>query len=174
MHGLTKDCFFFWSVNYSYEDLRRYKNSITFSCTFNEFTLLKRYLADVYRCHHQCEHTVILCGFRQTKLSYHKWEIWSFFLHPKWGNRVMFNSSNPLLHTLNVFKLSLLWGKYAFSHYYILPNSAAPVIKQAGGVSTYVWAGNNWRSLLNWQIPGPHLHSGWCNRAGVELRDLQF
>lgn len=67
---------FFWSLNYSYEDLQRFKiQSLYFIAEFN---LLKRGLTDVYLCHHQCEHRFILGGFLQAKLSYHKWEIWSF------------------------------------------------------------------------------------------------
>lgn len=58
MRGLTRDCFLFsWCVNYSYEELQRQKNSITFSCTFNEFT--EKIPSRCY-CHHQYQHTSTL------------------------------------------------------------------------------------------------------------------
>lgn len=84
MHGLTTDCFFLICELFIWR-LSKIQNSITFSCTFNEFTLPKRYLADVYQCHDQHEHTFILVASSWLNFSIINRKF-DHFLYPEWGN----------------------------------------------------------------------------------------
>lgn len=169
MHGLTTDCFFLICELFIWR-LSKIQNSITFSCTFNEFTLPKRYLADVYQCHDQHEHTFILVASSWLNFSIINRKF-DHFLYPEWGN--LGQCLTPLTpcctHLIGFQLITFLGGKCFF-----LATLFSLILIQAGGFSTYVCTRHNWGSLLKWQIHRLHLHQDWFDKFGVGPRDFQF